>query len=144
MAIKSFEIEGLDEIIKAFSKLGDDAIPRIEKASIDGAEKVLHKSKQKIEKHYKTGDAFHSLKVLKPTKSNKAKYIIFSKVTFGKQGAHIVPLELGHKLVRNGKQVGTVKERPILRPAADESKNEVIEIAVDAINKALDEMGGHK
>ena len=80
MSIKSGGIEGLDELIKAFTKLGDEAMVKLEPASIEGAEKVLHKAKQKLEPHYKTGDAFHSLKVVKPSKK-KGTYKIFSKET---------------------------------------------------------------
>lgn len=140
MSIKSGSIDGLDELMKAFAKLGDDAIIKLEPASIAGAEKVLHKARQKLEPHYKTGEGFHSLKVVKPSKK-KGKYSIFSKVTFGKGGAHLVPLELGHKLVINGKQVGTVKAVPVLRPAADESKDMVVDLITAAMNKALEEWG---
>jgi hypothetical protein len=141
MSIKSGSIEGLDELIEACAKIGDEVIPHIEAAAISAGEKVLHKTKVYAEKYYRTGDLFHSLKLAKPSKNSKTKYTIFSKVTFDKGGAHGVPLELGHRLIVNGKQVGTVKERPFMRPAADESKNDVVDIIAAALNKALEEWG---
>ena len=55
-----------------------------------------------------------------------------------------MPLELGHKLVKNGQVVGDVNEHPFLRPAADESKDDVVNAIADAMNKALEQMGGKK
>jgi HK97 gp10 family phage protein len=145
MAIKSFEIDGLTELIKAFEKFGGHATEQLGEASTQGAEIVLRRAKRNVEKHYKKGDLFHSLKVTKPNKRSKsAQYRVFAKVSFGKGGAHGVPLELGHRLIIHGKQVGVVREYPFMRPAADESKNEVVEVIAEAMNKALDEMGGRK
>lgn len=144
MSIKTFEFDGLDDLIRAFAKLGDDALPKLREASIAASEKVLYKAKQKLEPHYKSGDLFHALKVIKPTNSSKTSYKIYARVSFSKTGTHGVPLELGHKLVINGNKVGTVKEVPFLRPAADESKEQVANDIAAAMNKALDEMGGRK
>ncbi|MCK9518046.1 MAG: hypothetical protein M0R74_03300 [Dehalococcoidia bacterium] len=135
------KIEGLDELCEAFAKLGEDAIYKLSEPSVRAAKLVCARATSKI--HDVTGALGLSLTVKNPGKQkNKKAYKIFASVTFGKGGAHGVPLELGHRLVVNGKKVGTVKERPFLRPAADESKEEVIGIMADAMNKVLDEMGG--
>ena len=139
MAIRSGEIDGLDELMEAFAKLGDDAMPYLKEAADKAGEVVLAKTKAKAP--VLSGKLRDSLKLGKMT-LKKGKYTIYSRVTFSKGAAYGVPLELGHRLMRAGKQTGTVKEKPFMRPAADESKNEVVDIITAAMNKALDEMGG--
>jgi HK97 gp10 family phage protein len=143
-AITSFKIEGLEELIESFVKLGEDAISELSEPSVKAAEVVLNRARQKI--HDVTGDLRSALKVTKPGKQeNKKAFRTFAKVGFGRGAQHGVPLELGHRLVFFGKKtLHTVKERPFLRPAADESKDEVVQIMVDAMNTILDNWGKDK
>jgi HK97 gp10 family phage protein len=137
------EIDGLDDLLKAFSKLPDDAIRKLSEPSTEGAAIVEERAKAKI--HDVSGDLAKSLKVRKPGKSGKNKYKIFATVGFTKKGMHGVPLELGHRLVFFGhKTFRYVSEKPFLRPAADESKGEVATIMSDAMGKVIDEMGGRR
>ena len=133
-------VEGLDELIEAFQKLGDDALPYLMQGSNEAGSEVLRKAKIKVP--VDTGNLKRKLKVIKAKKSAKYPYRVFSKVTFSRGAAYAVPLELGHKLVIDGQKVGVVKERPFLRPAADESKEDVVKAIADSMNKALGEMGG--
>ena len=133
-------VEGLDELISAFQKLGDEAIPYILQGSNEAGGEVLRKAVSKVP--VDTGNLKQKLKVIKAKKSAKYPYRVFSKVTFPKEAAYAVPLELGHNLVIDGKKVGVVKERPFLRPAADESKENVVKAIAASMNKALGEMGG--
>jgi len=139
--MKGVQIEGLDELCKAFAELGEDAIFKLSDPSVEGAELVLSRAKPKI--HKVSGDLVNALKVKKPGKQkNKKAYKIFASLTFGKGGMHGVPLELGHRLYFFGKKTyKTVAEKPFLRPAADESKEEVANIMTDAMNKILEEWG---
>lgn len=140
---ESTEISGLNELMKAFAKLGTDAMPYIADASTKGANVVLGKAKGKV-KHI-TGDLEEGLKVSKPTKRSKSTFKTYARVMFGSKAAHGVNVELGHKMVIFGnKTSGRVEEHPFLRPAADESKDEVIDAIVGAMNKALDDMGGKR
>lgn len=140
---ESTTISGLPELMKAFVKLGTDAMPLIADASTVGANIVLGKAKGKV-KHI-TGDLEKGLKVSKPGKRSKLTFKTYARVMFGSKAAHGVHVELGHKLVMFGNKTDKrVPEHPFLRPAADESKEQVISKIIDAINKALDEMGGHK
>lgn len=143
--IYTSEIIGLDELIKAFMNLPEEALTFVSKASYPPAEKIMHRARGYLQTHNKTGALSQSLKVNKPSRSAKYKYTIFSKVWFGTGGAHGVPVELGHRLVtKDGRTYGTVKEYPFLRPAADEGKDDVVSAMVTAINTALDKMGGQK
>lgn len=142
MSLSKVEIDGLDELIKAFAGLGENAIYKLGEPSTQAAQVVLNKAKPKI--HDVTGELNKNLKVTKPGKQKSGSYKVFAKVGFGKGAMHGVPLELGHKLVIHGNQVGAVKERPFLRPAADESKEAVANILTDAMNEILDQMGGKK
>ena len=139
-----FKIEGLEELIESFSQLGEDAIFQLSEPSIRAAKLVCARATSKI--HDDTGNLGLSLTVKNPGKQkNKKAYKIFASVTFGKGAAYGVPLELGHRLVFHGKKtLSTVKEHPFLRPAADESKEEVANIMADAMNKILQDWGHDK
>lgn len=145
--IYTSEIKGLDELIKAFNELPEEALVFVEQKSLPPAETIKNRAKAYVAKYNKysdKGNLLKALKVNKPSTKRKYKYYVYSKVWFDKGGAHGVPLELGHRIVRKGKTIGTVKEHPFLRPAADESRGEVIEAMTEAINTALDKMGGLK
>ena len=141
--VNGVSIDGLDELCEAFAQLGEDAVYKLSGPSVDAANVVLNRARAKI--NDVSGDLAAGLKVTKPGKSKGHAYRIIAKVGFGKGAQHGVPLELGHNLVLFGNETDKhVKERPFLRPAADESKNEVTDIMADAMNKILDEMGGNK
>ena len=143
MAIKSASIEGLDELIEAFMKLPEDAMQYVKDGSNEAGNVVLAKAQAKVP--VKTGNLKGKLKLGKAKKSSKNPYQVFSKVTAGKGAAYMTPLELGHHLVFMGHDTDTdIEPRPFLRPAADESKDEVASIIAESLNKALDEMGGNK
>ena len=135
-----FYIEGLDELIKDFAELGEDAIYRLSEPSVDAANIVLAKAMQKTNDI--TGDLDRALKVTKPGNKKGRAYRIFAKVGFTKKGMHGVPLELGHRLYFMGKKTNSdVAPRPFLRPAADESKDEVANIMAAAMNEIIKEFG---
>jgi HK97 gp10 family phage protein len=141
--LNGIKIDGLDDLIKAFSELGDDAILKLSGPSVDAATVVLNKAKPKIRSV--TGDLAAALKVKKPGRQKKKSYKIFATVGFTRKAMHGVPLELGHRLVFMGhKTFRYVQEKPFLRPAADESKDEVARIMADAMARIIDEMGGRR
>ena len=143
MAIKSASIEGLDELIEAFMKLPEDAMKYVKAGSDKAGNVVLAKAQAKVP--IKTRNLKGKLKLGKAKKSDKYPYRVFSKVTAAKGAAYMTPLELGHHLVFMGHDTDTdIAPRPFLRPAADESKDEVVSIITESLNKALDEMGGNK
>lgn len=137
--ITDSKIEGLDELITEFSKLGDGSIGKLREPSIEAAEVVLSRARQHT--NNRSGDLSKGLRVTKPTKKPKSTRI-YAKVGFGKDVAYGVPLELGHRLWFMGKKTNKdVPEKPFLRPAADESKEEVADIMAKAMNKILAEWG---
>jgi len=130
-------VEGLDELIKECKKLGDDAVPFIKKVSDKIGNKILDRARQLVP--VDTGKLKNSLYLKKPT--NK-KLNIYSLVGIGKEALYGIPLELGHKLVFFGKKTGLkVKERPFLRPAADENKEYAVQEIANAMNEALNTFG---
>lgn len=139
----SIKIEGLDELVKAFAELGEDAVQELREPTIKAAEIVKERAKTHI--HNRSGDLAKSLKVSKPSKRSKNKYAVISQVQIGKGGRHGIPLELGHRLVYFGHKTYThIPEKPFLRPAADESKEEVIGIITESMNTTIDRMGGRR
>jgi HK97 gp10 family phage protein len=149
MAINSFEIEGLNELIKALEGFTDQAMPYVKDASNEGGAVVLEKAKELVPTD--TKNLKEHLVLRKVSTINPNKPIAFSRVTAKKGAAYYIPLELGHNLVSRtrkilgqGATIGFVKARPFLRPAADISKNKVVDITVNALNKALDNIGGLK
>lgn len=136
------KIIGIDELVKDFAALGEDAVARLKEPSTTAGNIVLNKAVSKVSKQ--TGKLASTLKLSKPTQG-KNKYRIVAKVGFGKGGMYGVPLELGHKMVLYGHKTNEkVEAKPFLRPAADESKEEVAAIITEAMNKILAEMGDKK
>jgi HK97 gp10 family phage protein len=139
MAIYSDTIVGLDELIKDFMKLPDDAIRFLEQASIDGGNKVLIDAKSRVP--VDTGNLQRNLKLSKPGARRKRKTLVISRVSFSRKAAHAVPLELGHKMVIWGRKTDKhVRARPFLRPAADANKQYVVRVTEHALNRAIDTM----
>ena len=138
--ITELKLEGLEDLIKDFSKLGEDAYEALRPSATEAAEIVLERARGNIRD--RTGTLSKSLKVVKPGKKKAQSGVIYAKVTYGKDAYYGVPLELGHRLVYFGKKTyKKVNERPFLRPAADESKEEVANIMATGMNKILDEWG---
>lgn len=136
----NIKTEGMDELIKAFSALGEEAYEALRPSATEAAEVVLSKARSKITN--RTGNLSRSLKIVKPGKKKAQSGIVFAKVTFGKDAAYGVPLELGHRLVYFGKKtLRDVPEKPFMRPAADESKEEVADILAKGMNEILEEWG---
>lgn len=137
------EIEGLDELIKAFLELPDESLKYIKEGSMEAAQIVCNKAKQLAP--VDTGKTKDLLYVRKPKASKKSKYKILSVIAAKKGAAAIGPLELGHRLVYMGhKTLKTVAPRPFLRTAADENKDNVANIIANSMNSALEKMGGNK
>ncbi len=141
MAIKSAGIEGLDELIRATARVAAQALPALKGASNTAGGLVLTAAKAKAGMMTRTGTLQRSLKLVS-AKIKGESPITFSKVTFSKDAAYAVPLELGHRIMTvKGKKVGTVEARPFLRPAADENRDRVAEILIAEMNKQLDKWG---
>lgn len=137
------KVEGLEELCRAFLAIGEEALPYLKEAADNGASITLAEAKEKAPAD--SGDLKAALKVGKARKSKKYPYRVFAKVTFSKKGAHGVPVELGHHLIYMGYDTKTdVKERPFLRPAADSSRDEVQDILINGMNKAIEQIGGEK
>lgn len=134
------KLEGLDDLIKEFSKLGENANEALRPSTIKGAELVLGRARGNIRD--RTGTLSKSLKVVKPGLKKAKSGVIFAKVTYGKDAYYAKFVELGHRLTYFGKKtIRNVPQKPFLRPAADESKEEVASIIASGMNKILDEWG---
>lgn len=145
MALFTSEVEGLTELMKAFAELGDDAMPYVQKAAWEGGSLVLQRAKNKIP--IRTGRAHYALK-LRKMNVKPGKYYLFHSVTYATRGEdsapYIAPLEFGHDIKSKGRVTGHVKERPFMRPAADISKDDVVNIVKKHVGTALDKMGGER
>jgi len=140
----SVKIEGLDELVKAFANFGGEAMESIAPAINEAGELVLARTKELVPE--KSGQLKRSL-YLKIYTPSKTAYKLYNIVTWGDDVRdYAMPLELGHN-VKFGKDapiVGRAPARPFMRPAADKSKREVVEIVTDAMNEAIDKIGGDK
>jgi HK97 gp10 family phage protein len=144
----SLGVEGLDELMRDFMALGEDAVLKLAEPSVEAATVVMEKARSNI--HDITGTLSSSLKVTKPgTRQRGHAYVVIATVGFsqkkmngsGGSGYYGAQLELGHKLVIRGKTVGSVAGHPFLRPAADSTKEQVVGIMTDAMNDILNEFG---
>lgn len=138
-----FKLEGMDDLIKAFAELGEDAFEELAPKATEAANIVLARARARIRN--RTGNLSKSLKVTKPSRKKVKEGRIFALVRIGKGGSYGVPLELGHRLWMFGrKTLRDVEEKPFLRPAADESRDEVRRLIAEGMNKILDEWGDKK
>jgi len=141
MASDPIRIEGLDTLIKDLQKFGDDAMPALKTASDTAGERVLGRTRAKVP--VLTGNL--KLRLVLKTKALKPGDPYTScQVTFGQGAAYGVPLELGHRLVVHGRMYGKVEPKPFLRPAADESREEVAELVTKAMDRELERLGDKK
>ena len=138
MAWISFDMQGLDALLKDLNNVPEAAVKEIENGLDRAADLVLSLMKSAVS--VDTGKLQKSLKKRKPKKSRKNSDYVYSSVALGK--AHGVPLELGHRLISHGKTVGIVKEHPFMRPAFDQSIDQVEGILADSFNKVIDMLGG--
>lgn len=139
MGKNDFEIIGMDELLVAFAKLPQQAIDEL-KLQINESGAMLA-NKIASNAPVDTGVARKNIVYKKPTKNSKYPYKIVGRVTFKKEAAHIVPLELGHKLVVNGNIVGSVKGEPFMRETADKEKSNFASATVFAMNQILERWG---
>jgi HK97 gp10 family phage protein len=139
MAIKSGIVDGLDDLIRDLGKFSEDALPALKVASDQAGQLVLARAIARAPE--RTGNLKRNLK-LATFAIKKGKVMTYCNVTVSAKAKYYIPLELGHDIRRNKKKVGTVAARPFLRPAADESRAEVVSILVDAMNKELERLGG--
>jgi len=139
---ENIEIDGLDELIEAFGRLPDEANVFLMKGANEAGGVVLEKAKAKVP--VLSGNLKSKLKLGAAKISSKYPFRVFAKITAPGAG-YMVPLELGHKMVLFKRVTDRrVEEKPFLRPAADESKQEVADILTKYLNEALEQMGGKK
>lgn len=147
------DIAGLDELLRDLADYAENVMPDLETTSAIAANVVLQRAKEKapvaghwIKQTTSDGQATlippgtikNSLKVV-PPKTKKGVYIAISRVTFGKEAAYAIPVELGHRHMAHGKYTeNNVKEQPFMRPAADESKDEFVDIMIRKLNELLE------
>ena len=148
--IRIKDVEGLDALMKAFEKLGEVAIKEVETAATESAGVIQSRAialapgptgRKSGKWAHPPGNLKNKIKAKAPAKSRKNKLKITASVSFSTGAAYGVPVELGHKVVRNGKVVGQAAPHPFLRPAADENRGTVEKNVVDAINTSLDDWG---
>lgn len=131
MAVKMrVRITGADELARKLNILGEEAKKIVEPAGKAGADVIVRAAKEKVP--VKSGD-------LKDSILTKPKEITPLKATFevGSDIFYAPFVEHGHPLVRNKKTVGSVQPHPFLRPAVDETKDEVKKVFADEVRRRL-------
>jgi len=138
---ETVKIEGLNELIEAFKKLGPDALKKIKPDVKKSGEILLEAIKKEVP--VRTGKLRDSLHAKEP---RKTKETISATITWGDDVRdYAAPVELGHRLVYFGKKTWkSVEAKPFLRPGADKSKKKVFDTLTDGMNRIMDDMGGIK
>lgn len=125
-----FEVKGMDELQKMFSRMPDELESELESAVNEIGDVVLKKAQAKAKGSLKNGIE------LKRAKKNGG--YISGQLSLKRGYGYGVPVELGHKLVAWGHKTDKhIKEQPYLRPAADESVDEAERIALAATDRIL-------
>ena len=132
-------IIGLDELLRDFAQFGKDGLENIKPDINRAADVVLNKAKEKAP--VKSGDLRDNLYLKEQRKSEKP---IYQKTLTwrSKVRPYAAPVELGHaiKFSKGGKVMGHVPAQPFLRPAADESKEQVVKEIVGGIDRELQKL----
>jgi hypothetical protein len=129
-----FELKGFDELKKALTRMGDMAIPKIT-AAVDKANALVMSRAQARAK----GNLKNCLELKKATVSNG---VISGRLKIKSGFGYAVPYELGHRLYAWGRKTNTyIAARPFIRPAFDESREDIGRIADAAMDEILKEFG---
>lgn len=138
LARNNFRIEGLDELIRDLRKFPDEAKVKLQPKVNKGGDILLNKTREKVPKN--TGALAESLYV---KQNNRKKYFIGNTLTWGDDVRdYAAAVELGHGLKMYGQDTGVyIHEQPFLRPAADESADEVFKLLIDGMDEALSGLG---
>lgn len=123
--IRKTYIEGLDEIEKLLTDMGDAAAGVLDKAAMEGAQIVLNDAKNKAP--VDTGKLRDSL-ILKKSKVKNPKVRGEYYVSKKSGAEHFAPVELG---------ISKMKAQPFLRPAVDENMGKVAKTINTEVLKAL-------
>ena len=123
--IRKTYIDGLPEVEKLLSEMGDAAGEVLDKAAMEGAQIVLDDAKNKVP--VDTGRLRDSL-VLKKSKVKNAKVRGQYYVTKKSGAEHFAPVELG---------TSKMKAQPFLRPAVDENMYKVAKKINTEVLKAI-------
>lgn len=147
-------VNDLDNMILAFNRIANDEKNSfVVAASKESAELILERARALLTANgsVKTGDLYRSLQI-KQVKVRAAKWSrtfisqpIFTVGPKYGRGAGAVnyghAVELGHHLMRGKKHVGESGAKPFMRPAADGSKDAVVDLITAGMNKVLETFG---
>lgn len=128
-------LQGFKELNAALTKMGD-GVPKRMPAAVDRMGSVILTNAHKRAK----GKLKNSLEQKKATSSNST---VLGQLQVKRGFAYAVPYELGHYLVAWGHPTKKhIRERPFMRPGADESIDEIERIAIAETDIILNEFGG--
>ena len=133
--MSDFQIIGLDKLVLDLSKFGMEALKEIKPDVDKGGDILLNKAKEKAPVRLET--LRNSLRLKRSTSAKKFTYT--NTLTWGDDvRAYAAPVELGHGLVMFGKRTNKfVAARPFLRPAADESREQILTTVIAGMDRAL-------
>lgn len=135
MSYITIDTKDFDAFFKGLKELPEAAMLEIMSGLDSAAQVVFVKALEKAP--VRTGAIKNSIK-----KQRAKRKGLYASSAVKLTDTRAIPLELGHRVISHGKIAGVAKERPFLRPAFDESKDEVEKKLVDAFNRAMDKMGG--
>lgn len=129
----SLKITGMAELIDKIRLLPIELQKKIEKTALRKALEPLQRAaiaKTPID----TGELVSSYKI--STRTQKGD--LTARLTATAPHAHLI--EYGHRMVRGDRVVGFAPPKPFLRPALDETAQEIIEIAAKEVEAAFQAM----
>lgn len=147
MAIYSQSIPGLDRLMRKLEKYGDAAMPLIKDAVEKGTQIVLERAKELVPVGTDTanghtpGNLRDHLKISK-TRIKPGVWKINNSVIIARGAEYGVHVELGHHFRRGDREFRGAQAHPFLRPAAAQSRGEIRDMTVAAMNRALKTLEG--
>lgn len=143
MAIYSQSIYGLDRLMRKLEKFGEAGMPFLEDAAQRGTA-IVHKRTLELVP-VDSGNLKEHIKVSK-TKKKTGEWKTNHQVIIARGAEYGVHVELGHGHVTGQGNLDWrgAKAKPFLRPAAAQSRAAVLDITIEAMNKALETLGDGK
>lgn len=149
----SFMIEGLEELNADFRKLPGKLRERsLKRAARRGGKLIAERAKAKVLK--RTGRLAASLSATvrnlgltdiqaevgpkSAFKYEKVELVLGTGKLLVATGWYAHWVEFGHIMKARGKVIGSIGPRPFLRPAADQSRDEVVSIVISEMNRDIE------
>lgn len=128
-------LEGARELRRDLRRLGAEIGPQVLGDAIEAGAEVVMQAIQARAPIGKTGNLRAGWRI---RKRRVTRGVIRSGVQRTRGAAHAIPVEFGHRVVRNGRVVGHAPAHPFIRPAFEAARGAVEQTIDTALRRGID------